>query len=83
MKSGAELEDILHLPDGVSKILCSNANSGSCHTQQGRSSVVEFEHPVVDVNLVELEPAGQVMHQMSHLAGLVSLSFVKVNMFLC
>ena len=53
-------------PDGVSKVLGGDAHGGARHAEQGRGSVVEFEHPVVDINLIKLEPAGQIVHKMSH-----------------
>ena len=53
-------------PDGVSEVLGGDTHGGSRHAEQGRGSVVEFEHPVVDVDLIQLEPAGQVVHKMSH-----------------
>ena len=53
-------------PDGVSKVLGGDAHGGARHAEQGRGSVVEFEHPVVDINLLQLEPAGQVVHKMGH-----------------
>ena len=56
----------IFLPDWVTKVLGGNTHSCSGHAEQSRGSVVEFEHPVVDLNLIELEPAGKIMNKMSH-----------------
>ena len=56
-------------PDGVTKVLGGDPHGGPGHAEQGGGSVVELEHPVVDVDLVELEPAGEIVHKMSHAAG--------------
>ena len=61
-----------YLPDGVTEVLRGDADSGPGHAEQRGGAVVELEHPVVDVDLVELEPARQIVHQMSHLAALFS-----------
>ena len=53
-------------PDGVSEVLGGDTHGGARHAEQGGGSVVEFEHPVVDIDLIKLEPAGQVVHKMSH-----------------
>ena len=60
-------------PDGVTKVLGGDTHCGPRHTEQRRGAVVELEHPVVDVDLVELEPAGEIVHKMSHAAGVVCL----------
>ena len=60
-------------PDGVAKVLGGNAHGGPSHAEQGGGAVVELEHPVVDVDLVELEPAGEIVHKMSHAAGVECL----------
>ena len=61
------------LPDGVTKVLGGDTHGGPCHAEQRRGAVVELEHPVVDVDLVELEPAGEIVHKMSHAACEVCL----------
>lgn len=60
-------------PDRVTKVLGGDAHGGPGHAKQGGGAVVELEHPVVDVDLVELEPAGEIVHKMSHAAGVECL----------
>ena len=64
---------VLLLPDRVTKVLGGDAHGGPGHAEQGGGAVVELEHPVVDVDLVELEPAGEIVHKMSHAAGVECL----------
>ena len=54
-------------PDRISEKLTSNPNSGSGHTDNKAKLVVEFKHPVVDVDLIELHVAHQIGEKVRHL----------------
>ena len=62
------------LPDGVSKVLSGDTHGCSGHAEQSWGSIVELEHPVVNVNLIEFEPAGKIVDKMSH-DGVFSIFF--------
>ena len=54
-------------PDRISEKLTGNPNSGSGHTDYKAELVVEFKHPVVDVDLIELHVAHQIGEKVRHL----------------
>ena len=56
----------LVLPDRFAKVLRSNSNGGPNHTEPTRDLVEEFECPVVNVRLLELEVVLQTGQQMRH-----------------
>jgi len=55
--------------DGIAKVLAGYADGGARHADDEGSLVEQLEGPVVDVDLVQLEVAGQLGEEMSHCEG--------------
>ena len=57
--------------DGIPKVLAEKSHHGADEVDESAALVKEFEVPVVDVDLIDLEVLGQVPHQVRHLVFLL------------
>ena len=57
------------LPNRVPEELAGDSDSGAQHADDKAELVVELEHPIVDVDLVELHVVHQVREEVRHRGG--------------